>query len=94
MTFYQIQPIQIPVIDHNNVGQYVLKTASYATFTANYQPFQKTLPFGFALYENQYTSAITAGGDTLGEAVVSQWGDNDDYIISAMASKIGVTIIW
>ena len=45
MTFYQIQPIQIPVIDPNNVGQYVLKTASYATFTANYQPFQTTLPF-------------------------------------------------
>jgi hypothetical protein len=94
MAFYQIQPVQIPVVDPNNVGQYTMKTANYVDFPFYYQAFQTTLPFGYSLYTDQYTSAITAGSDVLGEEVVSQWGDNDDYIINAMALKIGVTIIW
>ena len=90
---YAINNVQIPVVDPNNVGSYTFKTAAFADFATNYQPFQTTLPFTYTLYENQYTPAIVGGADILGADVVSNWGDNDDYIITAMATKIGVTLI-
>lgn len=89
---YNIQPVQIPVNDPQNLGQISYVEGTKITFSFNYQPFEAPAPYGYTILDAQGT-IIYNGISALSEAVLSQWGSDDAYIINAMASNIGVTII-
>ena len=83
---YNIQPFNI------TFGS-TTKVATMVNLGYNYKAFQTTLPFDVTYYSADY-QILGAENKTLDEAVVALWGTDDTYIIDAMASAVGVTIIW
>ena len=83
---YNIQPITI------SIGS-TSKTATKVDFISSYSPFESTMPFSYTYY-TETDEVIYDGSSVLGEAVLAGWGENDEYIINAMATNVGVTIIW
>lgn len=83
---YNIQPVTV------GTG-FTTGTATTIGFLTSYVPFETSMPFSYTL-----TSAdgqtLYMGSDVVGQQALSQWGDNDDYIINVMAAIVGVTVIW
>lgn len=82
---YNIQPVSV------GAGLQTA-TASKVSFGASYVPFGKVMDFTYALLDSN-GKAIYQGLDSLGEDILAGWGSDDQYIINAMASKIGVTLV-
>lgn len=84
--FYNIQPITVSVGSKSS-------TAVFAQFSSAYVPYSEAMAYTYQLYDAD-KKYLYSGQDMLGEAVVSQWGEDDQYIVNAMAVQSGLTIIW
>lgn len=84
---YNIQTVQIG-------AGLTTKPSSKIQFFATYMPNSTEMPFSYNFMDDADESLILySGDDMLGADVLAGWGENDDYIIQAMATKVGVTLV-
>jgi len=83
---YNIQPVEV------KIGSMVASAVKVA-FYSSYVPFDETMAFGYTLYSVD-GAMLYQGNDVVGQEALSQWGDNDDYIINVMATIAGLVVIW
>lgn len=84
--YYNIKPVEV-VVGLN------AKMATKATFSTAYEPFETTMGFQWAIYDEN-GKTLYMGNGTVGPEQLSQWGDNDQYIIDCMSSIAGLEVIW
>ena len=82
---YNIQPINV------SVG-ITTKVATNIGFQTAYIPFATSMSFSWTL-SSEIGEVLYSGDDVLGEDVLVGWGSDDMYIINAMATKVGVTLV-
>lgn len=69
-------------------------TSSMIRFSARYEPNSTSMVFAYYFLDDADDSIVVySGDDILGEDVLAGWGDDDQYIIHAMAAKVGVTLV-
>lgn len=81
---YNIQPVSV------GVGLST-ETCSKIRLDAGYDAFATSMYFSYALINGDGRIVFT-GNNILGEDVLAGWGTDDQYIVDAMAAKIGVTL--
>ena len=87
ITTYNIQPITL------GTGLST-KTSSKVRFNASYTPLSTEMRFAYYFFDDTDASLIVySGDDVLGEDVLAGWGEDDEYIIQAMADKLGVVLV-
>jgi hypothetical protein len=84
MKTYNIIPVQV------GMGLQT-STATKIYFSATYTPNSTEMWFAYALMDDNEVS-LYSGDGTLGEDVLAGWGNDDNYIINAMATKVGVVL--
>ena len=87
---YNIQPVQI------GIGLETA-TASFIQFNCAYIPFETSMYYSYNMYDTGVSGSVGdtvfVGDSVLGETVLNGWGEDDQYIINAMASDVGVTLL-
>lgn len=84
MKRYEIEPQDATILGSTYVLDVVGLNISYA-------PFDETMSVPYQLYANTGSYQVMSGIVDLDEATVSNWGTDDNYIIDAACSAIGVT---
>ena len=82
---YDIQPVSI------GIGLNT-ETCSKVRLDAGYAPFATEMAFSYA-FINGSGNIVYTGYDRLGASVLTGWGTDDQYIINAMASQLGITLV-
>tara|TARA_R110002153_G_scaffold16863_3_gene59148 strand:- start:5386 stop:5652 length:267 start_codon:yes stop_codon:yes gene_type:complete len=84
--YYNISPIVV------SIGA-TTSTAVKVQFNQAYTAFQTSMSFSWTIFDVDNTILYSDSG-TIGEAILSGWGSDDDYIINAMATEAGLSVIW
>lgn len=85
-SIYNIQPVSV------GVGLQT-QMSSKVRFNTAYTPKSTEMIFSYYFLDDNEEIVLFTGDDVLGEDVLAGWGENDDYIINAMANKLGVVLV-